>query len=81
MMSTMKTGLRPTCFLFSLKKWLPKDHVELLAQANKYISAKEDMVDLHSEKTDKKKKSKHTRDDLDEPCRSLRRMGRAPVDS
>ena len=40
-MSTMKGGLWPSRFLFSLERKFPTDYTEMLSQAEKYANAEE----------------------------------------
>ena len=43
-MTAMKDGLRPSKFLFSLKKSFPMDYAEMLSRADKYANAEEAMA-------------------------------------
>ena len=79
-MSGMKGGLKPSRFLFSLKKRFPSSFPEMLFWAEKYANAKEAMSAKRSSATpqsDKKEKKKRKREEPSTGDRSNQVRGSA----
>ena len=63
-MTAMKDGLRPSKFLFSLKKRFPMDYAKLLSRADKYANAEEAMASKREPTTPRPdKEGKRRRDE------------------
>ena len=66
-MSTIKDGLRPSRFFFSMKKKFSADYVKLLTRAEKYAKAEEAMVAKRDAPTNQaKRENKRRRSHLTE---------------
>ena len=71
-MSAMKGSLRPSRFLFSLKKQFPTNFAEMLAQDEKYANAEEAMsMTSQPEKKEKRRRKEPSSDDRPIRTRSL----------
>ena len=73
-MSTMKGSLKPSRFLFSLKKWFPTSFAEMLSRIEKYVNIEEAMsvqrtsAPSSSDKKEKKKEREKEKRKRKEPA-------------